>query len=276
MNALEDTRPTPVLRPPRWRTLLMSLSALIVAGLWLLGTPPGVMGKATAIGYAICHQIVARSFLIEADPMPLCARCTGIYLGVAAALILALVRGRVRVGRVPPLPILLVFGVFVAFMGIDGVNSYFHLFPGFTGIYEPNNTLRLVSGMLCGIAVGTVLLPMFNRAVWAEVDSRRVLDGWADLGALLAIGAVLIGLILAERPLFRLILGLVSVTCVFVMLCLIGCALFFTLSRRVPAQRWRDLIFPLWLGVGVAFTQLGLITLIRFALTGSWGGLIIG
>jgi len=32
-----------------------------------------------------CHQVVSRSFCIDGRPFGLCARCTGIYLGVAAA-----------------------------------------------------------------------------------------------------------------------------------------------------------------------------------------------
>lgn len=34
---------------------------------------------------AFCHQIEARSFCPDGRPMGLCARCTGIYLGVGAA-----------------------------------------------------------------------------------------------------------------------------------------------------------------------------------------------
>jgi hypothetical protein len=45
-----------------------------------------------AIGRVICHQIPARSFQLWTVPMPVCARCTGIYLGAAltAVILLAL------------------------------------------------------------------------------------------------------------------------------------------------------------------------------------------
>ncbi len=36
---------------------------------------------------AVCHQIPARSFWIAAEPMPLCARCTGIYFGALVSLV---------------------------------------------------------------------------------------------------------------------------------------------------------------------------------------------
>jgi uncharacterized membrane protein len=38
---------------------------------------------AYAIGSVICHQIAARSFHLWRLPLPVCARCTGIYLGAA-------------------------------------------------------------------------------------------------------------------------------------------------------------------------------------------------
>jgi multisubunit Na+/H+ antiporter MnhB subunit len=55
----------------------------------------GVIYSVYAIGGIICHQMPARSFHLWATPMPVCARCTGIYLGAAVtvALSLALRRG---------------------------------------------------------------------------------------------------------------------------------------------------------------------------------------
>jgi uncharacterized membrane protein len=38
---------------------------------------------AYAIGHVICHQLPARSFQLWGAVLPVCARCTGIYLGAA-------------------------------------------------------------------------------------------------------------------------------------------------------------------------------------------------
>jgi uncharacterized membrane protein len=38
-----------------------------------------------AIGHVICHQLAARSFHLWGAALPVCARCTGIYAGAAAA-----------------------------------------------------------------------------------------------------------------------------------------------------------------------------------------------
>jgi hypothetical protein len=49
-------------------------------------------------GSFICHQLPARSFHTWAAQWPVCARCTGIYFGAAAAAIVATV-------RLPPSPL---------------------------------------------------------------------------------------------------------------------------------------------------------------------------
>ena len=38
-------------------------------------------GKADHIGYAVCHQISVRSYFFGDHQLPLCARCSGQYLG---------------------------------------------------------------------------------------------------------------------------------------------------------------------------------------------------
>jgi uncharacterized membrane protein len=45
---------------------------------------------AYAIGSLICHQLPARSFRLWSTPLPVCARCAGIYAGAAAAAALGL------------------------------------------------------------------------------------------------------------------------------------------------------------------------------------------
>lgn len=44
-------------------------------------TPAGAWEKLKALGYAVCHQIEDRSFHFHDLQSPLCARCTGLYLG---------------------------------------------------------------------------------------------------------------------------------------------------------------------------------------------------
>ena len=58
--------------------------------LWVLAVvfAPGAVFP---IGHFICHQRPERSFFIHARQMPVCARCTGIYLGATLAGPLAII-----------------------------------------------------------------------------------------------------------------------------------------------------------------------------------------
>jgi uncharacterized membrane protein len=241
--------------------------------MWTLLTPPGVMGKAEAVGYAICHRIEARSFLINEQPMPLCARCTGIYLGVMVSFLVAVASGRTRAGGLPPRRVLIFFGLFVVAMGIDGVNSYFHLFPGFEGIYSPHNVLRLVTGMLCGLAVFNVIFPVFNNLAWVTPDPVRSIGTLRELLGLLAVAGVVIVLVLSERAIFLWVFGILSALGVVLLLTMVGTVLFmsFTKSQRT-VTRARDLLVPLVAGLTLAMLQIGAMDLLRFWLTGTWSG----
>ena len=47
----------------------------------------------------ICHQRPERSFFVAETPLPVCARCTGLYVGAAFAMPLALVAGSMLPSR---------------------------------------------------------------------------------------------------------------------------------------------------------------------------------
>ena len=64
-----------------WSGVVIILVGILLL-VWLYLTPPGLFGKADAIGYSVCHQIDLRSFHIGERQFPLCARCTGQFLGV--------------------------------------------------------------------------------------------------------------------------------------------------------------------------------------------------
>src|SRR5207244_1317844 len=52
--------------------------------------------SAYAIGSGICHQLPARSFHMWSMQMPVCARCSGIYVGAALAATIAMFRQTIR------------------------------------------------------------------------------------------------------------------------------------------------------------------------------------
>ena len=157
--------------------LVAALLGAVIAGLWLHGTPPGVLGKADAVGYAICHRIAERSFHAHDRPLPLCARCTGIYLGVITGVIVFATRGRLRASRLPGIRVLLVMIALGGLYGLDGLNSYLSIFEAYTPVYQPHNTLRLLSGLIFGLVAGLVggLIPGNGSAT---LSSKVQLATW--------------------------------------------------------------------------------------------------
>ncbi len=273
----------PTANPPifsRRTALIIAFGALLTFALWLFGTPEGVLGKAVAVGYAICHRIAERTFPIDVDAnllMPLCARCTGIYLGVLLSYLLLTARGRLRAYRFPPPLIVVVLLGFIVLLGIDGINSYLTLFPDYDPVYMPTNPLRLITGLLTGIAVAHLVVPFFNSTLWAQPLPARSLDDGRDLLVVCAAAGGVALLVLSGRPLLLWVLGVLSSLSVLCLLSLIGAALFVSVLRRDRrARAWRDLVVPLLAGFTLALIELGAISIVRFALTGTWDGFLLG
>ncbi len=274
---LQDTRPAFVAISDRPYGRLASgaivAAAVLVIALWLLGTPEGIPGKADAIGYAICHQIPERSFHVHDTPLPLCARCTGTYLGVMVGLGILLAAGRGRASQLPPAAVLVILVLFFMLMGLDGVNSFLHLLPGYSGPYEPTNWLRLITGSLAGLTMITILLPVFSASTWAAPESKPVLRHVGELAGMLAIIGLVDALVLTREPLLLTFFGLLSAAGPVVILTLAWAVLFLNMTRREGTiRRPRDLILPLLAGLTLAFVMIGLIDFLRLQLTGTWAG----
>jgi uncharacterized membrane protein len=78
---------------------MLPIATLAASG--LLGGSRGYPFAAPVymIGTVVCHQRSARAFHMQGVPMPVCARCTGIYVGGAIAAAVALAVERRRIAR---------------------------------------------------------------------------------------------------------------------------------------------------------------------------------
>ena len=73
-------------RARRWDGILAFVALAVILGI-LLAPPHGLLDKADHAAFAVCHRISERSFTFAGRPLPLCARCSGTYLGALAGLI---------------------------------------------------------------------------------------------------------------------------------------------------------------------------------------------
>jgi uncharacterized membrane protein len=281
MNRMEQA-----VTPPRVQQIMrwfIPLAALLAFSAWFYIAPPGLLGKADAIGYAICHRIDERSFQIGERQLPLCARCTGEFNAAAISLLffaLVSVRKSAMPGWKIGAPLLLFFLAF----GVDGSNSYLYLLKQTSGgalasipnLYTPNNTLRLITGSGMGIALASILFPAFNQTVWQKPDPERALD-WKKLGALIGIVAVVDILILLDIHAVLYVISFVSVLGVLSLLIIVFSMAWLLIMRQENAfNHLREMWMPLLAGTTLAFLLIALIDLVRLTLTGTWGGFPLG
>jgi uncharacterized membrane protein len=247
--------------------------ALLAFVSWALNTPAGLLGKADAIGYAICHRIDLRSFHLGDRQLPLCARCTGIYLGALLGMVTMAALGRGHSGGLPRRPVLLALIGFVGLMGIDGVNSYLTFFPGLPHLYEPQNWLRLITGTLNGLALAGLIYPILNQTLWRDWKDQPVLRGFRELGLLLVLAAVMIALVLSDNPIALLPLALLSVVGVLALIVALNTTVLLLVARRENrVVGWTGAIVPLLAGFTLAMIEIGMVDLIRFSIFHTWSG----
>jgi uncharacterized membrane protein len=261
--------------PLTGKGLLFIAVGLLLVG-WLVNTPAGLLGKADAVGYAVCHRIDVRSFHLGERQLPLCARCTGMYLGAMLGLVAQVVASKRRAGM-PPWQVLGFLGALVLAFGIDGVNSYLHLFPGAPSLYEPSNLLRLLTGTGMGLVIILVLYPAFNQAVWREVDPTPAVSGLRFFFAIAGLALALDWLVWIDNALLLYIFALVSAAGVLVLLTMVYSLFWLLILKKDNTCLWfSQMAMPLVAGFGIALLQIALFDLARFALTGTWDGFHLG
>ncbi|MEA3335531.1 MAG: DUF2085 domain-containing protein [Chloroflexota bacterium] len=241
------------------RILLLAGIAIIVATLFL--SPGGLLDKADHVGYAVCHQIPVRSYFFGDRQLPLCARCSGQYLGALFGLVSMIAMGRGRAGRMPPTPIVVILAGFIAIWAFDGLNSYLTLFPGAPHLYEPSNFLRVTTGGLQGVALIALVWPFFNVSLWAKTSPRSSIGRLREVGLLLVVVALIVALVNSEFAPLLYPLALLSVAGTLIMLTLVNTMIVVLVLKKDGAVRnWREAL-PLVVA-GLALSSVGLLIIV--------------
>jgi uncharacterized membrane protein len=263
-------------RPSRTATWLAVAAFAIIFTGWYLNAPDGLLGKADAVGYAVCHRITVRSFLVGDVQMALCARCTGIYLGVVLGVAIMIGLGRWRNAVFPPLRVIVVMVLFITAMGIDGINSYLKFIPALPQLYESQNWLRLLTGTLTGISVSALIYPVFNQTLWRDWRDAPVVRGLWELVLILLAAVIVIGLVLTNNPLFLFPLSLISAGGVVMLMSMTNAVIFMlaTHTENRAENAWGAVV-PVLVGLTISLGIILFIDVLRFAVTGSWNGFVI-
>jgi uncharacterized membrane protein len=293
---MTTTQPTPLPEEPRKRAFPLPglvVAAAIVAFVTFLLITQGelldytgswFLAKTQMVGYAVCHQIVAHTFIIG-HPLPLCARCTGTFIGALIGFFgQAVVLRRRRAVEFPSILVVVILITFTLLWAADGLNSLLAT-PGMNTtivtvlnvrhLYEPMQELRLITGALNGLTMSALVYPAFNATMWRQVLPERAIRGLRDLGLLILLELSMVGVVLLlvvvswQWTLFPLALAgalgvLTLLTSVNTMLVLI------VIQRENTADNWRAALIPLLAGFVVSLLQIAAISAVRYGVTGTF------
>jgi uncharacterized membrane protein len=260
------------------------LAALVMVFTWLYIAPPGILGKADAIGYAVCHRIDERSFHVGGQQLPLCARCSGMYLGAVLGLAFQAITARRKAGM-PPKSVIIPLVLFFLAFAVDGTNSYLYLMKSVYGgrldfiptLYIPNNTLRLFTGSGAGLAIAVAVYPSFTQTIWRNWDPSPALPGLKSLTALVALMLVVNLLVLPEWDFVLYPVALLSAGGVLLLLTMVYSMLWMILMRQENVfMTLREAWLPILAGLTIALIQITAIDLFRLWLTHTWGAFPLG
>ena len=254
-----------IVRPGSW--IIAGLSLLVI-GIFLILPTSFPLGKIDSVAYAVCHRIPERSFFVAGQQLPLCARCSGTFLGLLLIFVTLSAAGRTRASRLPPPRVLMVLALFIVAWAIDGLNSYLSFFPQLPHLYEPRNWLRLTTGMFNGLALGVFAFAILQFSLWRTPLSQPVIQGFGELGALIALGLLLVGLVLTESAWLLYPLALASTLGVLTMLTSLNTVVVLIVSRKENAYRhWREAALPLITALAVSLAMVMGIGAARAALS---------
>ena len=192
------------------RALLLSVPYLCL--LVLCGSLPGqtLLERLRWLDSGVCAHLPTHLLYAGTEALPLCARDTGIYLGLCVSLASLVLSGRGKAQRYPSRWLRLFLAGGVLALAIDGCNSLaldLHL----PHLYTPNNLLRLGTGLLAGLAIAMFLLPTLNQMVWKYYHDSRSLASWRVLlGVFFPILLICFGSIALHIPLSGDVIAILS------------------------------------------------------------------
>jgi uncharacterized membrane protein len=155
-------------------------------------------------GRAICHQLEERSLQVSGEALVVCARDTGIYIGIFSTLLYLHFSKRKQNVTIPSIKISFLLLLFLVPLMIDGLGSYTHLF-------DSNNPRRLITGIAFGFVLPYFIYPLLSKKS-LEHGSVPVINKSQDFLVPLAVSVILGGLFYAGQPSHLLLNTLIIVT----------------------------------------------------------------
>ena len=143
-------------------------------------------------GYAVCHCLPSRTLTVGGQYLPVCARCAGIYAGVATTYFFLIARRGFKVNALPPFGVSLGIVAMLLPMAVDGISSY-------VGLRETTNVIRFATGLAAGAALPVFAFPLLSPELVVGGGRKKSVapfGPWWDyplwLGAVAGVGALVL------------------------------------------------------------------------------------
>jgi uncharacterized membrane protein len=112
-----------------------------------------------AMGSVICHQLPDRSFFLDGHQLPVCARCSGLYLSAAAGFAAWWTLKAARGWR----PIALAPRRATSVVAIAAVPTVVSFASGVLGAWDGSNVTRAALAVPFGLAAGAVVAAVSTK-----------------------------------------------------------------------------------------------------------------
>lgn len=208
-------------------------------------------------GVGLCHQNPERSLESGGLYFSVCARDTGIYLGLILTLLVLVIlytRTASKPAALPPAWAVAVSIVLIVPMAVDGVSSY-------AGLRESTNLLRYITGYLCGAGVA-VLASGGLFSLWRSTNHEvSALDKPSRLSTVLVATCALAAVFYGVYPFLGAASALIAFMCqwlavTFINLLILSGTRFWQPSTGIRQRVLCTLICVLATGVELAILSL--------------------
>ena len=246
---------------------IVILTVLLAAAIFLTWnflsySPSGCYAKAYSIGSSVCHQIPSHSFSIGVIQFPVCARCTGLYIGSFIGIVYAFLSGKNT--AIPKTRFIVFLVVLFLFWAGDGLNSFISDFLNKPFLYQSSNLSRLITGYGMGLVMSTALTTLFNFTIWKTGKRTPVLDSEIQIigyGILSALSSLLI---LKSGPVIFQFAAYITIFTVLSIITLLY-SIFWVILLKKENQftSWKDMGVYILAGYSTAMVQILLLIALR-------------
>jgi len=253
----------PIFNRRQWAIAVLGLIALV-----FLLAPWPLYDKLWGIAYGICPQRPGHSLFFGNIQMPIEAREGGIFVGFLLGILNLIALGRGNAWKLPPPLIQVVLIGFIVLMGLDGLNAFaFDL--SLPTPYAPALPIRSGTGLLTGLAIAVLMLPIFNQTMWKQSNPIVSFSKWRELAAAMLFLAIIGAAGLSGwKPLLYPI-SIAAILGQVILMVSLGTMMAAILLRREGQVSNLTELAPLILvGLGAVVILLGATSAVRYALFG--------